>query len=277
MKNFIKKQLHFISLVLLGVCLLSLPVLAEQNTKTNLYLVPECDSRYYTEGDLNNMTLQTICFAKNEIYARHGRKFVSKELREYFESQSWYSGTVEPGNFTETVFNQYEQANVTFLSNQEFKRASNGYQLDQPGYTYEDVKKFASGSTAPALNEGIEYNRETKELKTNFFSFTVPTSWVGEWSYHIDSADSISFYCKAVREEKSVYDGWLGSIYRSTEKCDEDYFPSADYLGESEQYYYYLLYPTDVRFDPDSSRSRAVYTYMSEHTSDIVSTFQALQ
>ena len=69
------------------------------------------------------MTPQQICYAKNEIYARHGRKFQSSELTAYFNSQPWYQGTIEPEDFTEDtvnmLFNEYEKVNVRFISDWE--------------------------------------------------------------------------------------------------------------------------------------------------------------
>ena len=58
------------------------------------YLLPDADSHYYTKDEIADMPVQLVCYAKNEIYARHGRQFVSPELQKYFGSCSWYHGTV---------------------------------------------------------------------------------------------------------------------------------------------------------------------------------------
>lgn len=81
--------------------------------------------------DLSNLTLKGLCYAKNEIYARHGRQFASKELQDYFNSKSWYNGTISPSSFNESVFNDYERKNIQTLKEEEFSRDSRGYQLDQ--------------------------------------------------------------------------------------------------------------------------------------------------
>lgn len=87
------------------------------------YILPDSNSRYLTEADLEALTPQQICYAKNEIYARHGRKFQSSELTAYFNSQPWYQGTIEPEDFTEDtvnmLFNEYEKVNVRFISDWE--------------------------------------------------------------------------------------------------------------------------------------------------------------
>ncbi|MFR9148557.1 MAG: YARHG domain-containing protein [Hungatella sp.] len=35
-------------------------------------------------------TWEALRFAKNEIYARHGRRFHDSELQGYFDQLSWY-------------------------------------------------------------------------------------------------------------------------------------------------------------------------------------------
>ena len=94
-------------------------------------ILPESDSRLLTQNDVDGLTLQQINYAKNEIYARHGRKFASKELQDYFNAQSWYHGTVDAADFKESVLSDVEKKNAEFLAEVEFSIAPNGYQLDQ--------------------------------------------------------------------------------------------------------------------------------------------------
>ena len=95
------------------------------------YVLPQSSSRLLTDADVAGLSLQQINYAKNEIYARHGRLFDSRELQNYFNSQSWYSGTIAPANFSESLLSDVEKKNVTFLKNLEFIISPNGYQLDQ--------------------------------------------------------------------------------------------------------------------------------------------------
>ncbi len=83
------------------------------------YLLPESNSRYLTEADLKNLTWEQCCLARNEIFARHGRQFQTTEIANYFNGKSWYHGTIAPANFSETVLNEYERANVNFISQYE--------------------------------------------------------------------------------------------------------------------------------------------------------------
>ena len=41
------------------------------------YILPDSNSRYLTESDIQYLSIREINYAKNEIYARHGRRFQS--------------------------------------------------------------------------------------------------------------------------------------------------------------------------------------------------------
>lgn len=80
------------------------------------YILPYSDSEYLTEDDLDGLTPDEIRLACNELYARHERKFKDADYQAYFNSKSWYHGTVEPDDFDDTaVFNKYELANRDFI------------------------------------------------------------------------------------------------------------------------------------------------------------------
>lgn len=95
------------------------------------YIIADSDSRLLTNSDVAGLSLKEINYAKNEIYARHGRKFDSRELREYFNSKDWYNGRIDPEDFTDRVFNSYEKKNVQFLAKKEESVQKGGYKLDQ--------------------------------------------------------------------------------------------------------------------------------------------------
>ncbi|MCI8538872.1 MAG: YARHG domain-containing protein [Oscillospiraceae bacterium] len=88
-------------------------------TSSTDYIIPDSNWRVLTDADVAGMTAQEVNYAKNEIYARHGRRFVSEELQAYFDSKSWYLGTVEPEDFTEGMLSEVEKQNATFLASVE--------------------------------------------------------------------------------------------------------------------------------------------------------------
>lgn len=95
------------------------------------YILPDSDSVRLTQADIAHLSLKELNYAKNEIYARHGRRFMSKELQDYFNSKSWYAGTVDAADFNEGVLSQIERENARMLSDAEFVLDPNGYQLDK--------------------------------------------------------------------------------------------------------------------------------------------------
>ena len=111
---------------------------AAEDTRSE-YVFADADTRYLTQEEVDKLSLQAVCYAKNEIYARHGRKFLSTELQEYFNDKSWYQGTVEAEKFSPSVFNKYESDNIQILVKAEEKLRSGGYLLDQPGYDIHKV------------------------------------------------------------------------------------------------------------------------------------------
>ena len=79
------------------------------------YIIPDSNSRIITEADLDKLTKEEIKLARNEIYARYGRKFKDDSLNEYFEQFDWYHPETDPDDFDESILNEYEVANRDFI------------------------------------------------------------------------------------------------------------------------------------------------------------------
>ena len=87
----------------------------EEQMTDSEYLLPESNSRYLTLDDIDHLDHEHLCFARNEIYARHGWIFSVPQIAEYFATKSWYVGTTLPANFNYGVLNAYEQANIKLI------------------------------------------------------------------------------------------------------------------------------------------------------------------
>ena len=94
---------------------LELSRLSAASESDSEYLLADSDSRYLTEDDLAGFTAEQCRLARNEIYARHGRRFKDPALQRYFDSLSWYDGTIEADAFNDSVFNSYERANCSLI------------------------------------------------------------------------------------------------------------------------------------------------------------------
>jgi hypothetical protein len=246
------------------------------------YLLPEADSHYYTEKDLADMSLQVLCYAKNEIYARHGRMFISKELTEYFELQPWYYGTVEPADFSDSDLNKYEIQNIQMLVILENKIQAGGYKLDQDGYSFDEIDRYVSGRNSSndaesykGIAKNYTYDEEERIATTDCLTLTIPEEWDDNFGVANATSDSLEFYCTLVREQEG-YGGTLCTICRYSEYESEDEFPSAVYLGESNGYYYYFMTPTDVQFNPEDDEGTTLYKEMEEEVENLQETIQIL-
>lgn len=87
----------------------------EEVTTENGYMFPNSDTELLTEDDLEGLTAEECKIARNEIYARHGRKFKDEELQAYFDACEWYEGTIDPDNFKESDLSDIEIANKDLI------------------------------------------------------------------------------------------------------------------------------------------------------------------
>ena len=76
----------------------------------------ETDKKYYTKEEFESEPMLVIHLAKNEIYARHGYIFTNEDLYNYFMGCIWYSPTCDSMDFDDSIFNQYERANLEILA-----------------------------------------------------------------------------------------------------------------------------------------------------------------
>lgn len=79
------------------------------------YIIPDSSTRIISESEISNLTKEELRLARNEIYARHGRKFQDEELQKYFDSKSWYRGTIEPKDFTDNMLSDIEKNNKDLI------------------------------------------------------------------------------------------------------------------------------------------------------------------
>jgi len=76
------------------------------------YYLSESDSRKLTEDDLEGLDSKDLTYARNEIYARHGKVFKAKELNEYFGEKDWYKADKD---FDDNEISDIERKNAEFI------------------------------------------------------------------------------------------------------------------------------------------------------------------
>ena len=74
------------------------------------FVFADSDRRLLEREEVAGLNAATLRLARNEIYARRGRKFVSQDLREYFSRFDWYRP-----QFGEVELTYVEQKNVDLI------------------------------------------------------------------------------------------------------------------------------------------------------------------
>lgn len=90
-------------------------VLGDTGVSNSYELFPQTAERYFTAEDFADCPEDILVLAKNEIYARHGRMFLDREIYKYFLTRMWYEPTYAPEEFDESCLNEYEKANIELL------------------------------------------------------------------------------------------------------------------------------------------------------------------
>lgn len=139
------------------------------------YILPECEIRIYTKEELSSLSGDELRLARNEIYARHGRKFDSEDLRNYFQSKSWYTPQYEGADFDvkgDSVLNEYELANRNLI-------------VELEGGTTESVEKAYIWINTAKMEAGSCYLE-------------------GDYIDLIDTGEECEFHYDIVTKEKNI-------------------------------------------------------------------------
>jgi len=88
------------------------PSLSSSKAVSGDYVIVDSDSRVISTSELVNLTPWQLKVARNEIYARHGRPFVHKDLQCYFATKSWYHGNP---NYSDSLLTAIDNKNVATI------------------------------------------------------------------------------------------------------------------------------------------------------------------
>lgn len=90
----------------------STPTLSSSKAIQGDYVISDSDTRIISGSELVNLTPWQLKVARNEIYARHGRPFVHKDLQCYFATKSWYHGNP---NYSDSLLTTIDNKNVATI------------------------------------------------------------------------------------------------------------------------------------------------------------------
>ncbi len=96
-------------------------------TSSGTYLAPWTSHRRVTIADLTGKSNWTLTLMRNEIFARHGRSFVTPAIQDYFLRQPWYSIDAD---YSDTRLSQTEERNAVFI--REFQKRQFGHTAKHP-------------------------------------------------------------------------------------------------------------------------------------------------
>lgn len=81
----------------------------------NEFILPDSSLRVLDKGELAGFSAEQCRLARNEIYARHGRIFDDAGLQNYFNSRSWYYGTIPAKQFNDNMLSDIEIQNRNLI------------------------------------------------------------------------------------------------------------------------------------------------------------------
>lgn len=196
------------------------------------YYLPLSASKETPDEVIRYMPEKSLFIARNEIYARHGRKFENPVLQEHFASCSWYVASVEADAFDESVLSEVERINIDKLRKKEQAyKEENEYIYPNPLKDGWSMEEQADGSVIYKVEE---------------ITFTIPAEWKEKCVVKVYN-DSISIYSKK-SYEFDCFSGYVCGIGRTKDERAYMENPEASLIQEANGYYYYFSYPTDVPY-----------------------------
>lgn len=79
------------------------------------FILPDSSVRVLDKSELAGFSAEQCRLARNEIYAKHGRMFDDAGLQNYFNSRSWYHGTIPAKQFNDNMLSDIEIQNRNLI------------------------------------------------------------------------------------------------------------------------------------------------------------------
>ena len=98
---------------------------SNKSKKNSSYIFKNSNKRYLKDKELKKLSKKKLGIARNEIYARAGRKFTDSKWKKYFKKKTWYKPKYSAKYFDKhekKLLNKYERANIKKIKKYEKKR-----------------------------------------------------------------------------------------------------------------------------------------------------------
>lgn len=205
------------------------------SSKDDEYILPDSDKMKFSNKDIDDLSEEELELARNEIYARHGRKFKTNYIQNYFNNQSWYKDTIESNKFDESVLNEIEKYNIDFIAQYE---------------------------------ESLNNNTSSKKVSFGKYSLDIPD----DWTYTKGENGSASFFEK-YNYENGWY-GALCTITICKNEDELNNFPNYKVLGTLNGLYYVSIRPTSVEYNYEDSIATEKYKTAQLKLDDVLDSFE---
>lgn len=222
--------------------------------KTSGYVFFHSDIEYLTDNDVKYLPADVLKIARNEIYARHGYRFTTSDMKQFFEKKDWYSGVVDAANWNDSQYlNNYERQNVQLISRYE-----------------------KSGITSQALT--LSKNGTETTVTDGYFTITLPAVWQDNFvvqKFEDAECTEYSFYSK--NNLKYGAGGHVFTIMRyntPTTTDDIHFYDNLVSLGNDGSHYYFIGQSTDVQHCYTESALSSEWDRLSDTYQDIIDSFQ---
>lgn len=212
------------------------------------YVIPSSDYYYLEMEDLYGMSVDELCVARNEIYARHGYTFTSQQLLEYFRHYSWYSPRTAPGDVDSVSLSAVEAANVELLNEAENIASDTSDRIFRESKEEEKENEESSGLSGldlSKLDTTLGYT-----ISLDMFSVTLPNYFK---TYAVITTGENEIDIKEKSSSQTEWDGWLYSI-SITEKCNLEDFFAGTLTKDGKSYDVQVFWATDVRHTPEAHK-----------------------
>lgn len=120
-------------------------------------VIPHSSRRGLSRAFVEVLDRKLLWLARNEIYARHGLRFVDRELARHFAARPWYR-PVASADEVERRLSAVERANVALLQDEERRRVHSGI---KPGTS--ESRQMVLPHSSQQLIAAAELGRLTRE------------------------------------------------------------------------------------------------------------------
>ncbi|MCM1280183.1 MAG: YARHG domain-containing protein [Robinsoniella sp.] len=165
------------------------------------FILPLSSTVLAKDEDLFNYSDNELTIARNEIYARHGRQFDSAYLQSYFETCSWYEGTIPAKEFDESVLSQIEKDNLQMI-----KKAEEEYKAEHPyPKEYSIGSKVKEDLDGDKVAEEIQYSLKEggQEKFSGMFNINGQEYKLEDYDVHLEDPVKDVFYVTNIIESWS--------------------------------------------------------------------------